>query len=303
MWRPMMRRSARPTVCFAACWVLCLLVPRWAVAQSHPLLIVAAENFYGDVARQLAGPDVRVVSILQNPDADPHLFEPDAATARLVADADILIYNGAHYDAWLERLLANAGRHARRVVSVAALMGRTGTNVNPHLWYDPQTMPRLALALTMQLDVLDPAARARHATRLQAFLESLQPIDVQVAQMRRLYAGAPITATEPVVDGLTGAIGLDMRNGAFQLSIMNDTEPGPRETAQFEQSLRSHAVRVLIYNRQTSGEVVQRMRQIAGQSSIPVVAVSETEPAGLNYQAWMLQTLTSLNQALAEQHR
>jgi zinc/manganese transport system substrate-binding protein len=164
-------------------------------------------------------------------------------------------------------------------------------------------MPRLALALAMQLDALDPTAHEQQAARLQAFLRSLQPITARVAQMRRLYAGAPITATEPVVDGLTGAIGLDMRNGIFQLSVMNDTEPGPRETAQFEQSLRTHMVRLLIYNRQTSGEAVQRMLQIATQSSIPLVAVSETEPSGLDYQAWMLQTLSALNQALAEKRR
>ncbi|HEX4052237.1 MAG TPA: zinc ABC transporter substrate-binding protein [Steroidobacteraceae bacterium] len=298
-----MRMPGRLMPCFVACLVVGLPASCWAAAPSQPLLIVAAENFYGDVAHQLAGPGVRVVSILKNPDADPHLFEPDAATARLVADANILIYNGAHYDTWLERLLANSGRHARRVLSVAALMGRTGTGVNPHLWYDPQTMPRLALALATQLDALDPTAHEQQAARLQAFLQSLQPIAAQVARMRRLYAGAPITATEPVVDALTGAIGLDMRNGAFQLSVMNDTEPGPRETAQFEQSLRSHTVRLLIYNRQTSGQAVQRLLQVATQSSIPLVAVSETEPSGLNYQAWMLQTLAALNQALAEKHR
>lgn len=296
-----MRLPARLMPRLAAC-LLCCLAPRWALAQGQPLLIVTAENFYGDVARQLAGPDARVVSILNNPDADPHLFEPDAATARLVADANILIYNGAHYDTWLERLLANAGRHERRALSVAVVMARTGTHVNPHLWYDPQTMPRLALALTMQLDALDPSAHAQHSARLQAFLKSLQPIAAQVAQLRARYAGAPITATEPVVDDLTAAIGLDMRNGAFQLSVMNDTEPGAHETAQFEQSLRSHAVRLLIYNRQTSGELVQRMLQIAAQSSIPLVSVSETEPAGLDYQAWMLQTLTALGRALAEKH-
>jgi len=287
----------------AATLALWLLAPRPAAAQSQPLLIVAAENFYGDVARQLAGPGVRVVSILQNPDADPHLFEPGAATARLVADADILIYNGAHYDAWIERLLANRGRRARRVLAMATLMHRTGTNVNPHLWYDPQTMPTLALALSMQLDAFDPAAADSQRARLQAFLQSLEPMTAQIARMRQLYAGAPITATEPVVNDLTGAIGLDMRNGAFQLSIMNDSEPGPRETAQFEQSLRTRNVRLLIYNRQTSGEVVQRMLQIARQASVPQVAVSETEPAGLHYQAWMLRTLLALEQALAEPRR
>jgi zinc/manganese transport system substrate-binding protein len=272
------------------------------VQAQRRVLIVAAENFYGDVAHQLAGPGVRVVSILQNPDADPHLFEVDAATARLVADADVLIYNGAHYDPWMQRLLANAGRHMRYTLDVATLLHRQGKDANPHLWYDPQTMPTLAQALVGLLDRLDPADESGHAARLQAFLQSLQPMSARIAQTRRLYGGAPITATEPVADDLAAAAGLSMRNQAFQLAVMNDTEPGPRETAQFEHSLRSHAVRLLMYNRQTSGELVRHMLDIARQAAVPLVAVTETEPAGMSYQAWMLRTLADLDRALATPH-
>jgi zinc/manganese transport system substrate-binding protein len=288
----------------AACVALCasLIAPSPAPAADRPLLIVAAENFYGDVARQLAGSDIRVVSVLQSPDADPHLFEPDAATARLVADADILIYNGLHYDPWVERLLVNAGRHARRTLEVAALLRRQGAAVNPHLWYDPQTMPILAAALSSQLQRLDPAGASQYAARLAVFQRSLQPVTARIGELRARYAGVAVTATEPVANDLTDAIGLRMYNSDFQLAIMNDTEPGARETAQFEQSLRSHSVQLLLYNRQTGGEIVQHMQEVARQAAVPLVGVTEMEPAGTGYARWMLGTLSDLAGALAAAH-
>ncbi|HMC46461.1 MAG TPA: cation ABC transporter substrate-binding protein, partial [Caballeronia sp.] len=43
-------------------------------ASTGVVPVVAAENFYGDVAQQVGGPNVAVTSILSNPDQDPHLF-------------------------------------------------------------------------------------------------------------------------------------------------------------------------------------------------------------------------------------
>ena len=299
-----MRRSIRYMLRSAACVALfaSLIAPAPAPAADRRLLIVAAENFYGDVARQLAGSDIRVVSLLQSPDADPHLFEPDAATARLVADADILIYNGLHYDPWVERLLVNAGRHARHTLEVAALLRRQGAAVNPHLWYDPQTMPILAAALSSQLQRLDPAGASQYAARLAVFQRSLQPVTARIDELRTRYAGVAVTATEPVANDLTDAIGLRMYNSNFQLAIMNDTEPGARETAQFEQSLRSHSVQLLLYNRQTGGEIVQHMQEVARQAAVPLVGVTEMEPAGTGYAQWMLATLGDIAGALAAAH-
>ena len=65
-----------------------------SIAQPDPIKIVAAENFYGDVAKQIGGPDVAVTSILNNPDQDPHLFEVSPSVGRDISDARIVIYNG-----------------------------------------------------------------------------------------------------------------------------------------------------------------------------------------------------------------
>jgi zinc/manganese transport system substrate-binding protein len=127
----------------------------------------------------------------------------------------------------------------------------------------------------------------------------MQPIGAKIMQLRRSFAGQPVTATEPVADYLTAAIGLTMREQRFQLAVMNDTEPGARETAAFERVLRDRQVRLLIHNEQASGASIQRLLDIARQSHVPVVGVTETEPPGLDYQHWMLAELAALGRALS----
>ena len=67
---------------------------------AKPIAIVAAENFYGDVAKQIGGATVSVTSILTNPDQDPHLFEASPSVARNLSAAALVIYNGIDYDPW-----------------------------------------------------------------------------------------------------------------------------------------------------------------------------------------------------------
>ena len=80
---------------------------------------------------------------------------------------------------------------------------------------------------------------------------------------------------------------------------MNDSEPAASDVAAFEGDLRQHRVRVLLYNRQATGPVAQRMLGIAREAGVPVVGVSETEPAGTHYRGWMLQQLDALDAALS----
>jgi hypothetical protein len=74
------------------------LIASTSLALAGPIKIVAAENVYGDIAKQIGGPNVTVTSILSNPDQDPHLFEVSPSVARDVSAAGILIYNGIDYD-------------------------------------------------------------------------------------------------------------------------------------------------------------------------------------------------------------
>jgi zinc/manganese transport system substrate-binding protein len=256
-----------------------------------------AETVYGDVAVQLAGPYAAVVSILSDPAQDPHLFEASPSVARQIADAAIVVLNGTDYDPWMRRLLAGAPKTARHVVDAGQLTAHE-PGTNPHLWFDPAVMPAVARAITAALVQGDAADRAEYGMRLQTFLASLAPIDAKIAALRSRYAGAPVTATEPVFGLMASALGLAMRNERFQVAVMNDVEPRVSDVAAFEADLRQHRVRVLLYNSQASGNAARRMLALARANNIPVVGVAETKPAGLTYQAWMLAQLDALEQAL-----
>ena len=116
------------------------------MAAEGQIAVVAAENFYGDIARQIGGDRVAVISIMNNPDQDPHLFETTPAVVRQLAGAQIVVLNGANYDPWMDKLLAAVPRAGRTVISAAQITGRKAGD-NPHLWYDPVTMPAVATAL------------------------------------------------------------------------------------------------------------------------------------------------------------
>src|SRR6202035_2243633 len=129
-----------------AAFAVLLAAPVLAQVAGQPVSIVAAENFYGDSATQIGGPDVKVTSILSNPDQDPHLFEVSPSVGRDVSGARIVIYSGIDYDPWMEKLLTAARSANRTTIVVAELVGKK-TGDNPHIWYDPATMSALAKTL------------------------------------------------------------------------------------------------------------------------------------------------------------
>jgi len=269
-----------------------------ALAADDQIAVVAAENFYGDIARQIGGDRVAVVSIMNNPDQDPHLFETAPSTVRQIAKAQIVVANGANYDPWMEKLLAATPRAGRVVITAADLIGRKAGD-NPHLWYDPKTMPAVATAIAAALSKADPAHASDYAARLKTTLAGLERVTARVAQLKAKHAGTAVTATEPVFGPMADALGLTMRNQRFQLAMMNDTEPSARDLAAFERDLRDRAVKVLIYNSQVSEKLTERLRDIAIKSKVPVVGVTETMPANISFQDWVLGELDAIDKALS----
>jgi zinc/manganese transport system substrate-binding protein len=234
---------------------------------------------------------------MSSPDQDPHLFETTSGVVRKVADARIVIFNGANYDPWMQKLLNAAPRPGRTVITVADIVGKQ-TGDNPHVWYDPPTMPAVATALAAALGKADPEYKAEYETRLDAFLNSLHPLEQKIVEMRAKYAGIPITATEPVFGYMAAAIGLTIRNERFQMAVMNDTEPAARDVAAFENDLKKRNVRVLIHNKQVTSNLAKRLIDVAHNVNVPVVGITETEPADTRFVDWMLSELDELDNAL-----
>ncbi|MBN9219853.1 MAG: zinc ABC transporter substrate-binding protein [Mesorhizobium sp.] len=262
------------------------------------LNIVAAENFYGDLARQIGGSHVAVTSILSNPDDDPHLFETSPSTARTIADAKVIIYNGADYDPWMDKLLAASGKPDRTTIIAADLIGKKSGD-NPHLWYNPATLPAVAKALAADLSKRDPTNAAHYNANLKIFQSSLEGIDKEISDVKKTYAGTEVTATEPVFGYMAEALGLKMLNYDFQVTVMNNAEPSPTQVAAFENSLKDGSAKILFYNSQVTDEATTKLLDLARQNKVTVIGVTETEPAGQTIQTWFSGQIYAVQKALA----
>jgi zinc/manganese transport system substrate-binding protein len=288
--------------------VVCLLVlallgcgsPPAAGQASPQLRVLAVENFYADVANQVGGGKVRVDTILSDPSVDPHVYEPNVGDAKLVAQADVVIENGAGYDAFVDKLLVASPRPDRIVIDVARLTGRHDGD-NPHLWYDAlNTMPPLAHALARALSEKDPADQSTFAGGAQAFVDALEPVRQLQATIAQKYGGAPVLATEPLWNYGAAAAGLSMLDvdGPFQKATEAGNDPPAAAVVRFRSQLTSRTARLLVVNSQAVTPISQQMQALARQNGVPVVPMSETEPPNTTYQQWMAGQLRAVLQAL-----
>ena len=277
--------------------VILLGISRLALAA--PINIVAAENFYGELAQEIGGKEVKVQSIISNPDADPHLFTTSPSTSKALAQAQIIIYNGADYDSWIGQMLATVDKSKVTIINVADLVG-VKSGANPHLWYKPETFPKLAQVLADKLIQLEPQNKAQIQANLKQFITEHNQVNQAIQQTKTKYAGTPVTATEPVYGYMADAMGLKMQGLDFQWKIMNDSEPTPKMIASYQELLTAKKVKVLFYNSQVSDSITQNMQNLAKQNGIKVVGVTETMPPNMTINAWLLSGIRATNSALAK---
>lgn len=263
--------------------------------------IVAAENFYGSVAEQIGGKYVDVQSIINNPDADPHLFSTSSSIGIAISKAQIIIFNGAGYDQWMNGLInAQSNNNKLGIINVSQLMDIKEKTDNPHIWYKPETFPTVAKKITELLSSIthDPQATAYFQANLKAFQKEHQQVTDLIDSIKSKYSGTPVTATEPVFGYMADALGLDMKGVDFQWEIMNDVEPTPAMLSHYNARLNKHSVAVLFYNDQVTTPMINNILQTAKDNHISIVGVSETMPKADNVNHWFMQELKETQQAL-----
>jgi zinc/manganese transport system substrate-binding protein len=264
------------------------------------LNIVAAENMYGDIAQQIGGSHVHVTSILSDPNADPHLFEPGSSNGLAVAKARVVIQNGVGYDAFMSKLENASPSSKRSVLTIADVLSVHGRDANPHLWYDVPALAKIAGAIAAQLVEADPGHARAYRTGLAAFDASLGPLRREVAHIRDAFGGSPVAYTEPVPGYLLDAAGLkNLAPTGFTRAIEDGTEPSPQAVGDMNALLSGKRIKVLLYNSQAVSPITSAVRAAAEHAGIPVIGVTETLPPKLTFQQWQLGQARELAAALA----
>jgi zinc/manganese transport system substrate-binding protein len=263
------------------------------------LSVVAGENFWGSIATQLGGSRVTVRSIVTDPNADPHSYETGTSAARAFATADYVILNGAGYDAWANRLLSANPNSGRRVLTVADLLGRKDGG-NPHFWYSPDYVVRVADRITSDLESIDTADDDYLTAQRAAFTIALGPYTGRIAAIRARFAGRRIAATETIFEYMAGSLGLVLVSPPeFMKAVAEGNDPPADSVAAFQKAITTREASALIDNAQTSTVVTSNLTQLAVRQGVPVVAVSETlQPPGTTFQDWQLGQLNALGNAL-----
>ncbi|MBP9742539.1 MAG: zinc ABC transporter substrate-binding protein [Burkholderiales bacterium] len=268
-----------------------------ALSEYVPIKIVTAENFYGELSREVGGSYVEVHSIINNPNADPHLFTTSPKVNQLLQEAQIIIYNGANYDPWIEQILSSLTNKSAIIINVADLIG-VNNGENPHIWYKPQTFMVLAKQLASIIIKLNPKSKLYINQNLAYLLKQNLLVLQSIQDIKLHYNGIMVGATEPVFGYMASAMGLNMQGMDLQWKIMNNTEPSPQILANFEELLTKHQVKVIFYNSQVVDAVVKNILELARQNHIPIVGISETMPSHLKVNQWLLNNISATKSAL-----
>jgi len=264
--------------------------------------VVAAENFWGSIASQLGGSHVKVTSIIDNPDADPHDYEPTAADARTVAGARMTIVNGIGYDTWADKLLSANPAAGRIQLKVGDLVG-IAPGGNPHRWYSPQNVHQVIGQITADYKKIDPADAADFDTLRSTFeTKTLGTYNQLITGIKTKYAGTPIGASESIVSPLADGLGLKMLTPySFLSAISEGTDPTAHDKSEIDRQIKDKQIKVYVYNSQNATPDVQQQVKEARAEGIPVATVTETlTPAGASFQQWQVRELRGLQAALAK---
>jgi zinc/manganese transport system substrate-binding protein len=263
---------------------------------------VASISAWGSIVAQLGGVHVHETSIVRNPSADPHDYEPTPADGRAIATARLLVVNGIGYDGWASKAAAANPDPDRHVLDVGELV-HVRTGGNPHRWYSPADVATVADAITATLQRIDPPDAPYFAARRAAFeTPALAPYHRLIGAIRAAYGGTPIGASESIVAPLAGALGLDLLTPpSFLRAISEGNEPSAADKSAIDRQIATGRIKVYVVNRQNSTPDVAAQVRAARARGIPVVSVTETlTPSTATFQDWQVAQLSALEAALRQ---
>ncbi|MCR8896760.1 zinc ABC transporter substrate-binding protein [Gordonia sp. GONU] len=280
--------------------------------------VVTSTNVWGSVASAVAGDKATVTSLYTSTDGDPHEFEPSAADTATVADADILVMNGGHYDAYMEQAAKSSGATVVDAFELAGSdehdagdhtdhgdAGHDHGTENEHVFYDLPVVAEVAGKIADALSEQDPENAATYRANAETFTSGIDGLRTELAAIRKAHDGTKVAQTEPLAGYLLTEAGLvDAAPAGFTQAVEEGQSPSAADRAAMQDLLASRGVAVLIYNVQAIDPVTHAMLDVAKSSKVPVVEFTETLPDGVtDYLAWQRAQIDALATALGTEKK
>lgn len=270
-------------------------------AAAGTIQVVAAENFWGRLVAQLGGSHVHVLSIVSDPNADPHEYEANTTDALAIAHAQLAIVNGAGYDDWCLQLVSASGAAGPVVLNVGERLGLSPGD-NPHFWYGAAYVNATVAAMYADLVQLAPGDASYFQAQYAGLNASLAPVWGREAEIRAHFGGAPVAATESLFQYLANSTGLNLISPyAFMSAVADGNDPPAASVTQFQDQIEGGQADLLVYNEQTVTPLTSQMQALAAQYHVPIVAVTETiQPPDTPFATWLGAELIALENALSQ---
>lgn len=269
--------------------------------ERRPIRVITSLDFYGEVAQKVAGRYGEVTSLIDNAAIDPHDYQPGTKQAQKMEQANVVIENGLGYDHWLTKLTMSAAGPHCTVIDVGQEVAGKHLGANEHVWYDPQTMGRLADTLASRYGEIDPRHKDYYCQRARQYHQSLAPLNSEIAHIRdRVGSKRAVAVSEPFFDYALESLGYQVVDPHFAKAIEDGNDPSPKDIQELQQAIINHRIAFFVENRQTSDQMIDNMVRLARHHGVPVLKVTETKPNGTSYVQWMLKQYRQLGRIQQE---
>lgn len=232
------------------------------------LQVVATTMQVADFARQVGGDRVEVTGIL-DAEAEPHEYEPTPSDARAVADADLVVSNGANLDEWLGDLLDQAGAESPRVEAARGIRllptEEKGFPGDPHVWHDPELAGRMVDNIAAGLTRADPGGADVYRRRARAYRQRL---DRMADTVRREFASVPPERRDLVTSH--DAFGYFARAydvnviGSVLPTVTTESEPSAQQLRRLVDTVRTEDVNAVFTEEGVAPRLERRVAEEAG---------------------------------------
>lgn len=265
--------------------------------KSGTIEVVASVNQWGTVAKTLGGDNVNVTSIINSTNVDAHDYEPTTSDIAKLQKAQVIIVNGAGYDAWAVK----AAQSAKATVVNAAEVGGVKDGDNPHIWFSADVRKAMAQAITDAYAKADSAKKSDFDKLNDQWMTEEGNVEGKIAEVKQKSDGLAYAATESVASYLAEDMGLaDATPSGYAQATANESEPTPTDIKQFTDALKAGEIKLLVVNTQEESELTGKITNAAKSANVPMVNLTEQMPEQYDsLTAWMEGLVDAFSKAIA----
>ncbi len=259
--------------------------------------VAASVNQWGTVAKALGGDNVNVTSIINSTNVDAHDYEPTTSDIAKLQKAQVIIVNGAGYDAWAVK----AAQTANATIVNAAEVGGVNDGENPHVWFSADVRKAVAQAITEAYEQADAAKKNDFDKMNDQWTAEENNVESKIAEVKQKTDGLTYAATESVASYLAEDMGLtDATPSGYARATANESEPTPTDIKQFTDALKAGEIKLLVVNTQEESELTDKITDAAKSVEVPMVELTEQMPEQYDsLTAWMEGLVDAFSQAIA----